>query len=420
MSSEMKNENRKMSSIVRKINADFIWRFVWNAIKTDVLIIFVVLFVWIYATDVGVTGEFDFRTDRKLVMVDENNFFEGLEYYVEDSAGEQHVVVIDEELGIVTTVGVVCISIQALSLTTLAFNMSYSIKKKLKPINDIAKTTNKLSAMALDENYFRTLETAISSVNATAPDSKIVTSNQELKGIEDALNNLLERMRQSYKQQSRFVSDASHELRTPIAVIQGYVNMLDRWGKEDEGILEESIEAIKNESAHMQKLVEQLLFLARGDSGRNTLQIEEFSLDELMREVYEESIMIDEKHRYEFVGEPVTIAGDISMIKQSARILLDNAAKYTQERDIITIRTGKNEEGAFFSIQDNGIGMSEADVSHMFERFYRSDTARSRQTGGTGLGLSIAKWIVDRHNGYFNILSRPEIGTRITVIFKQA
>ena len=107
------------------------------------------------------------------------------------------------------------------------------------------------------------------------------------------------------------------------------------------------------------------------------------------------------------------------MIKQSARILLDNAAKYTQDKDIITIRTGKNEEGCYFSIQDNGIGMSEADVSHMFERFYRSDTARNRQTGGTGLGLSIAKWIVDRHNGYFNILSRPEIGTRITVIFRQ-
>ena len=193
--------------------------------------------------------------------------------------------------------------------------------------------------------------------------------------------------------------------------------MLDRWGKEDESILDESIDAIKNESEHMQKLVEQLLFLARGDSGRNNLQIEEIQLDELMGEVFDESKMIDMEHRYEFYGEPAKMSGDVSMIKQCARILIDNAAKYTQKGDTITIRTGTNAEGVFFSVQDNGIGMHEADVSHIFERFYRSDEARGHKSGGTGLGLSIAKWIVDRHNGYFNILTRPDIGTRITVMF---
>lgn len=216
------------------------------------------------------------------------------------------------------------------------------------------------------------------------------------------------------------MSDASHELRTPIAVIRGYADMLDRWGKEDESILDESIEAIKNESEHMQKLVEQLLFLARGDSGRNSLQIENIQLDELMGEVFEESKMIDTEHEYEFIGEQAQMNGDVSMIKQCARILIDNAAKYTQKGDTITIRTGKKPEGVFFSVQDNGIGMHEADVEHIFERFYRSDEAREHKTGGTGLGLSIAKWIVDRHNGYFNILTRPDIGTRITVVFVEA
>ena len=196
--------------------------------------------------------------------------------------------------------------------------------------------------------------------------------------------------------------------------------MLDRWGKEDESILDESIEAIKNESEHMQKLVEQLLFLARGDSGRNSLQIENIQLDELMGEVFEESKMIDTEHEYEFIGEQAQMSGDVSMIKQCARILIDNAAKYTQKGDAITIRTGKKPEGVFFSVQDNGIGMHEADVEHIFERFYRSDEAREHKTGGTGLGLSIAKWIVDRHNGYFNILTRPDIGTRITVVFVEA
>ena len=127
--------------------------------------------------------------------------------------------------------------------------------------------------------------------------------------------------------------------------------------------------------------------------------------------------MIDTEHEYEFIGEQAQMSGDVSMIKQCARILIDNAAKYTQKGDAITIRTGKKPEGVFFSVQDNGIGMHEADVSHVFERFYRSDEARGHKSGGTGLGLSIAKWIVDRHNGYFNILTRPDIGTRITVIF---
>ena len=113
---------------------------------------------------------------------------------------------------------------------------------------------------------------------------RISTGDKDLQSIEVALNNLLARMQESKRQQARFVSDASHELRTPISVIQGYVNMLDRWGKEDEAVLNESIEALKNESDHMKDLIEQLLFLARGDSGRNTLKLVEVDLNDLVQE----------------------------------------------------------------------------------------------------------------------------------------
>lgn len=119
----------------------------------------------------------------------------------------------------------------------------------------------------------------------------LATGDKDLKSLEVAINNLLERMRRIYRQQNQFVSDASHELRTPIAVIQGYVNMLDRWGKDDEEILNESIEALKNESQHMKELVEQLLFLARGDCGRNTLKKETLNLTDIIRQVCEESEM---------------------------------------------------------------------------------------------------------------------------------
>ena len=313
--------------------------------------------------------------------------------------------------------GIVILVMEFFSVLVMSANMKNNINDKLLPIREMAKKTEKLTNLAYNEHNFKSLETAIENVNAASLDTKISTNNKELQGIENALNHLLERMRETYRQQSRFVSDASHELRTPIAVIRGYADMLDRWGKEDESILDESIDAIKNESEHMQKLVEQLLFLARGDSGRNNLRIENIQLNELMKEVFEESKMIDAEHEYEYIGEPAQMNGDVSMIKQCARILIDNAAKYTQRGDTITIRTGNRQEGVFFSVQDNGIGMHEADVSHIFERFYRSDEARGHKMGGTGLGLSIAKWIVDRHNGYFDILTRPDIGTRITVVF---
>lgn len=316
------------------------------------------------------------------------------------------------------------------------------IRRELMPLDDLAFKADMLArASSLDQQALDELEDAINRINPTGDGVSLHTDSKELAELESAINGLLERMRETYQQQSRFVSDASHELRTPISVLQGYVNMLDRWGKSDGQILDESIEAIKSETEHMKKLVEQLLFLARGDSGRTKLVMEEFSLTDMMREVYEESLMIDKKHQYRFAADngEILIKGDISMLKQTARILIDNAAKYTSEDAQITIRTALRKSLAehvdgdaadtqtetsentipVFIIQDEGIGMAGSDVSHIFERFYRSDPARTKVSGGTGLGLSIAKWIVDRHGGYFDVLSREDIGTRITVCLPQ-
>lgn len=103
------------------------------------------------------------------------------------------------------------------------------------------------------------------------------------------------------------------------------------------------------------------------------------------------------------------------MLKQTLRILADNARKYTKDMDEIKFLAGRRGSECFFSVQDAGIGMAEKDITHMFERFYRSDEVRNSGTGGCGLGLSIAKWIVDKHHGHFEILSREGLGTRITV-----
>ena len=292
------------------------------------------------------------------------------------------------------------------------------VRSKLRPLQEFADAALKLSEMDGEaEQRYQKLENAIDMLSPAEDDQKLATGDAELAGLETAVNKLMSRMRDSYRQQARFVSDASHELRTPIAVIKGYADLLDRWGKTDEKILDESIQAIKSESENMQHLVEQLLFLARGDSGRTTLNITDFDITEMMKEVCEESAMIDRAHTYLFEGEgPVPARGDVSLIKQAARILIENASKYTPEGGEIKLRSLVSEGHPAFSVQDSGIGISESDIPHIFDRFYRADDSRSKQTGGSGLGLAIAKWIVERHGGRFEIISRKDIGTRITVI----
>ena len=278
------------------------------------------------------------------------------------------------------------------------------VRVRLRPLQDLADAALKLEA-------------AIDMLSPADDDEKLETGYAELAGLETAVNKLMTRMRDSYRQQARFVSDASHELRTPISVIRGYADMLDRWGKTDKKILEESIEAIKDESESMQHLVEQLLFLARGDSGRTPLNVTDFDLTDMMKEVYEESVMIDKSHEYIFEdGGEIPVRGDVSLIKQAARILIENASKYTPEGGEIKLKSLVSDGHPAFSVQDSGIGISESDIPYIFDRFYRADDSRSKQTGGSGLGLAIAKWIVERHGGRFDIISRKDIGTRTTVI----
>ena len=120
------------------------------------------------------------------------------------------------------------------------------------------------------------------------------------------------------------------------------------------------------------------------------------------------------------VVPPVVILGDVAMIKQSVRILVQNAAKYSPKGGTITFRVSERNGKACYMVQDEGIGMQDDDLKHIFEPFYRSDKARNSSTGGSGLGLSIAKWIVDAHDGKIEVLSSQDIGTRFTVWFPSA
>jgi signal transduction histidine kinase len=298
------------------------------------------------------------------------------------------------------------------------------IRKTLKPLAELAETAKNLNAaQSYDGKNLIDLAGEISNIDASRLDKRIsIDSTQdELKALAAAINQMLNRINNSYQSQVRFVSDASHELRTPISVIQGYINLLDRWGKEDKKTLQESIDAIKTEIENMKDLVEKLLFLARGDNETIVLHKELFDSCEVLEEIIKETQMIDSGHEFKMdVGIPAYVEADRQLFKQAIRILVDNSIKYTPTGKQIVLKVEREQGKVKIVVQDNGIGIDPDDLPRIFDRFYRSDESRARKSGGSGLGLSIAKWIVERHGAYFEILSRVNIGTRITIVFPEA
>ena len=271
-------------------------------------------------------------------------------------------------------------------------------RKVLKPITDMAETAATLSANNLSDRI---------SVEGT---------KNELKDLALVINGMLDRIELSYNSQKQFVSDASHELRTPIAVIQGYVSMLERWGKTDKAVLDEGISAISQEAQSMKELVERLLFLARHDKKTLLLEMEDFDPLEVMGEVHREEKLLSPTHTFALApAENATIHGDKGMIKQLMRILVDNAIKYTPDGGSITLGAKDNGDTCVLSVTDTGAGIAAKDLTKIFDRFYRCDEARKSQSSGHGLGLSIARIIVSAHGGKINVRSKVGAGTTFSV-----
>lgn len=222
----------------------------------------------------------------------------------------------------------------------------------------------------------------------------------------------------SWKRQQEFVSDASHELRTPLAVVQTNLEVIK--GSPDETIQSQSywLKNAYDETLRMNKIIQDLLFLARVDSGQNILDKQEVDMTFLLQDVSEKLIPLAANKQLQIIGnidENLVIQGDANKIRQLMVILMDNAIKYSTPNKIIRITGKAVKNGVVIEVIDQGIGMRQEDISRVFDRFYRSDKVRSREQGGTGLGLSIAKWITDIHRGRINIESKIEEGTKVIV-----
>lgn len=342
---------------------------------------------------------------------------EGRQYHISYGIGN--------DLRLLLNLFLILLAFEVLILIHQLVRGSFVIRNTLRPLYELAEAARSLNqevsgmGTKLDDRQLKNLAGVISSIDANKLDEgiSIDSSQEELKDLASAINDMLYRINDSYQSQVQFVSDASHELRTPISVIQGYVNLLDRWGKKDEKTMQESIDAIKDETQNMKELVEQLLFLARGDNETIQLHKETFDAGEVVKTIVKEAQMIDTDHIFQMdIGEESFVEADKQLMKQAIRILVDNSIKYTPSGGIVSLKVIKEGKSLRITVQDSGIGIPAESIPRIFDRFYRSDESRARKTGGSGLGLSIAQWIIQRHGAHFEVLSRVDIGTRITIV----
>ncbi|MCR4340974.1 MAG: HAMP domain-containing histidine kinase [Gemmatimonadaceae bacterium] len=282
-----------------------------------------------------------------------------------------------------------------------------------KPFEQLQRITDELAAITDGRSLHRRLP--------------VDDSRAELSDLVDTLNAMIDRLEQSFLGLRRFTADASHELKTPLAVLRADVEraMSDGSSKSEKMV---ALEEALHETARMADLVETLLTLARADEGRFDLHLEPVSLGPIVRDVYETALILGESAQVEvsmpFTAEAV-VMGDPPRLRQLFLNLVTNAIKYTPAGGRVDIGLGRHPDHAAFVVRDTGIGIAAADLPYVFDRFWRADRVRSRSIargragegggGGSGLGLAISQWIAQAHGGALTVTSRLGKGSLFTV-----
>jgi len=258
---------------------------------------------------------------------------------------------------------------------------------------------------------------AVSGTNLNSRLQKLETGD-ELQRLSDTLNEMLDRIESAFLRITQFTADASRELRTPISLIRTEAELALRRSR-GEAEYKESLRHILLEAERTTALIEQLLAVARADSGRETLHLEPVDLRQTLGSVVAGWQQVASIRNLQFSARldapEIFVTGDETLLRRLADILLDNAFKYTPTPGFVQLRLEQQGESAVISVQDSGMGIAEGDQSKIFERFYRVDQARSRAQGGAGLGLAIAQWIVTQHRGSIGVESRPGHGATFRV-----
>ena len=275
-------------------------------------------------------------------------------------------------------------------------------RRALAPVDEITRTARAFSANNLSARL------------------SVPRTNDELERLSTTLNEMLERLEEAFRRISRFTADASHELRTPLAVMRTTAEVALRAPDRNDGEARAALEQIVAEVERTSHLTENLLLLAKADSGAAALQRHNVDLAAALGEACAQAEILarvkglalaaelpDERRTY--------VAGDAHALRRLFLILLDNAVKYTPVGGRIDVALRQHGDSVVGEVRDSGIGISPQDLPHVFDRFYRADRARSREHGGTGLGLAIARWIAETHGGTITVASELERGSRFEV-----
>lgn len=243
------------------------------------------------------------------------------------------------------------------------------------------------------------------------------TSADEIGRLASTFNDMIARLEASIRQIRQFSADASHELRTPLTITKGETELALRKERTPE-VYREVLESNLEEIDRMSRIVDELLFLSRADLGEIKIAKEPVQLDQLVQEIQHQAIVLGKDRKVETVLgtlEPTEVVGDEWRLRELLLNIVDNAIKYSQEKGTVEIGLEHINGMAKISVQDNGIGISPDEQKLVFDRFFRSDTARAHAQKGTGLGLAICKWIAETHQGQIQIESTPGQGSRFTI-----
>ena len=286
----------------------------------------------------------------------------------------------------------------ALALAVAAGGGIFLARRALKPVDKIAETAQEIGETDLSRR-----------IN--------VNTKDELGRLAATLNAMIGRLEKAFQRQKQFTSDASHELRAPLAVIEAE-SSLALQKERPPGDYRQSLETISQESKQMSSLIEQLLTLARADAGKEQWNFTDVNLGRVITNLSADvEVLCQEKGLNCQLGQiqDLVVKGDAARLRELFMNLLDNAIRYTPAPGTVSVSLHREGEMAIVAIKDTGVGIAAEDMPFIFERFYRVDKARSRAQGGTGLGLAICRYIAEAHGGKIEVESQVGVGSTFSV-----
>jgi heavy metal sensor kinase len=303
----------------------------------------------------------------------------------------------EQKMFVVMLQSLIIISVLAIIVLTIA--IAFYIKRSLQPLRQLSQMTAVISAEDLGQAQLY-LDHAPS----------------EVKELAQTLTMLLSRLSQSWEQEREFVSNVSHELRTPLTIVHGYLQSVLRRQSNLTPTQQEALETAASEAERTIRLLQDLLDLARADSGYLHFQMKSYVLNDLVEEIvvmaekYSDRVITIDSTTY-----PIEVKVDYSRLKQVLLNLIDNAVKYSEAGTPITFKLNQLQDKAIIQVCDQGHGIPLQHQARIFERFYRVDESRSHATGGSGLGLSIVKTLVEGMGGHVSVQSKLGEGSTFTI-----